>query len=258
MLVKLFLLTNTSYKLIRSACEYLLEDVVKELGLKDWHAIFDWIIVQAKKPSWFNVPNRPFREFDLNTEQFVLSHVKEMKKNRVYFGGCLNEFNQMTGLQSHEVLYFGDNVTSDLTGPFKAGQWKTCGIVRELEKEVSVNNNPVFVSMLLQILDIENLLHDAQHLKDPNSMAILNSLREARHDLRDKMKRIYNTQFGSIFRTHSTRTLYFHFLARYSDLYTSRVTNMLQYDMGHCFQPRRSFYDHEPNYWMPDAADHSL
>ncbi|ETO22162.1 hypothetical protein RFI_15038, partial [Reticulomyxa filosa] len=160
--IKLFLLTNVNYKLIRDSCEYLMEDVIKELGVKDWHVIFNWIVVQAKKPSWFNVPNRPFREFDLKTEQFVLSHVKEMKHNGLYFGGCLNEFHQMTGLRSHQVLYFGDNVTSYLTGPFKAGKWKTCAIVKQLEDEVEVNNSPEFMSTLLHILDIENLLHAAQ------------------------------------------------------------------------------------------------
>lgn len=71
-------------------------------------------------------------------------------------------------------------------------------------------------------------------------------LSKERDKYRNVIKKRYNEQFGSIFRTHSTRTLFFHRLARYSDLYTSHVTNLLKYPLHHKFGSRRQFYDHEP------------
>ncbi len=68
--------------------------------------------------------------------------------------------------------------------------------------------------------------------------------------MRDKLLECYNEQFGSIFRTHASRTLYFHDLGRFSDLYTSNVANMMGYPPYYQFMPRRQFYEHEPNYHM--------
>ena len=259
---RIFLLTNSSFDYIDSACNYLFEDVVSSLGLKHWTEVFNWTITRAQKPKWFNRSSKvsassKFKQLNIHQKTCSISGanaapfkaVDHVEEHGVYVGGSLGEFHRLTKLRNDQVIYFGDNIGSDLSGPSKTGQWKTVAIIKELEREIEVNNNEDFRKSLSYLLDVEHLWFDAQHLRDLGDEMINDQLTELgreRGKYRDLIKREYNQQFGSIFRTHSTRTLFFHRLAKYSDLYTSRVTNMFQYPLYYKFGARRQFYDHEP------------
>eukprot|EP01084_Bolivina_argentea_P276708 472208_1 len=254
---KIFLLTNSCYDYINDACHYLFEDVISDLGVKHWTEVFDWTFCEARKPKWFSSSSK-FRKLNFNQlkystprelSQLTFKPIESLEKHGVYIGGSLKEFHILTGLRNDQVIYFGDNVGSDLIGPSKTGQWKTVAIIKELEREIQVNNDTDFRKNLSYLLDLEHLWFDGQHLREENDDEINNALSELsneRNMYRDLIKRQYNEKFGSIFRTHSTRTLFFHRLARYSDLYTSKVTNMLEYPLYYKFGARRQFYDHEP------------
>ncbi len=101
------------------------------------------------------------REFSRESNHFKLTPVKEFTEHGLYYGGSLSEFSKMTGLTT-DVLYFGDSITSDITGPFQSGQWKTCAIVPELENEIIVNNDRNFQKLLLILIEIEHLMFDSQ------------------------------------------------------------------------------------------------
>ena len=255
----IFLLTNSSYDYIDHACEYLFEDAVQDLGLKHWTQVFNWTFTQAQKPKWFsktgkhsaavkfrplNIENNPANE---TIKEHLNGHTKtpfkavdHLEEFGVYVGGSLQEFHRLTQLRNDQVIYFGDNVGSDLIGPSKTGQWKTVAIIKELEREIQVNNDDDFRKNLSYLLDVEHLWFDAQHLKEMDDGSeefkgiteMLSELSAERGRYREIIKKKYNNNFGSIFRTHATRTLFFHRLARYSDLYTSKVTNM-SYDEMH-------------------------
>jgi len=254
---KLFLLTNSSFDFINNACNYLFEDVVKDLQLQHWTQVFNWTFVSAQKPKWFQLKQSASAKFrrlnrneltGLSNAPFTLKPIEELQQHAVYVGGSLEEFHRLTRLDNDQVIYFGDNLGSDMMGPSKTGQWKTVAIIKELESEIDVNNHTPFKNDLAFLLDVEHLWYDAQHLKDLNDANIdimLSDLSLQRDTYRNKVKTYYNQQFGSVFRTHSTRTLFFHRLARYSDLYTSKVTNMLAYPLYYKFGARRQFYDHE-------------
>eukprot|EP01083_Nonionella_stella_P111024 325417_1 len=247
---KVFLLTNTKYDYLDNACEYLFEDVVSDLGLSHWTQLFDWTFTCASKPKWFNSRSR-FRSYSppSTRHEAPFKAVDTLEDCGVFTGGSLQEFHRLTRLRNDQVIYFGDNIGSDLIGPSRTGQWKTVAVIKELEREIEVNNDDQFRSDLSYLLDIEHLWFDAQHLRDLNDDDINNKLSELRKErgiYREIIKKRYNQQFGSIFRTHVTRTLFFHRLVRYSDLYTSKVTNMLEYPLYYKFGARRQFYDHEP------------
>lgn len=260
---QIFLLTNSSYDYINNACDYLFEDVVTDLGLKHWTQVFNWTFTCAQKPKWFsktgkhanvkfrplNIENNPANDINGNNNLIPFKSIDHLEEHGVYTGGSLQEFHKLTQLRNDQVIYFGDNVGSDLIGPSKTGQWKTVAIIKELEREIEVNNDTEFRKCLSYLLDVEHLWFDAQHLKSQKNEEInkmLSELSDERGEYREIIKRKYNQQFGSIFRTHATRTLFFHRLARYSDLYTSKVTNMLEYPLNYKFGARRQFYDHEP------------
>jgi len=63
------------------------------------------------------------------------------------------------------------------------------------------------------------------------------------------LQRHFKTGFGSIFRTFESRSLFAHHLGHHCDLYTSSITNFLEYPLHVSFHPRRNFHSHEPNLW---------
>lgn len=60
------------------------------------------------------------------------------------------------------------------------------------------------------------------------------------------LKSLCNERFGSMFRTHHNPSYFSRRMARFADIYTSKLTNLLQYSTTHTFYPRRTFLPHEP------------
>lgn len=64
-------------------------------------------------------------------------------------------------------------------------------------------------------------------------------------------KNVFNKQFGSVFRTYNNPTYFSRRLFRFADIYTSNITNLLQYSVQHTFYPRRGVMPHEySSYFM--------
>jgi len=257
---KLFLITNNSFQNVNNGMAFLFENIVKDFGLKNWTQVFDIVITEAKKPSWFS-SSRKFREYEMETNTIKFAPIMNKKNNNnIYVGGCLAEFERLTGITSENVLYFGDSIGSDLSGPYKVCQWKTCAILRELNDEINLNNDLNFRKVLTELLEIDHLLQDSQLIVSNSTgneqiegQKLLDELRTLRSIARTNTKEVYNARFGSVFRTHSTRTLFFHEMAKYSDIYCGEITYMCDYAPNHLFNCRRLFYDHEPNYWYIES-----
>lgn len=62
---------------------------------------------------------------------------------------------------------------------------------------------------------------------------------------RKDTKEMFNTHFGSVFRTHDNPTYFSRRLFRFADVYTSRLTNLNNYSSNHTFFPRRGVLPHE-------------
>ncbi|KAL3309396.1 5'-nucleotidase domain-containing protein 3, partial [Cichlidogyrus casuarinus] len=84
------------------------------------------------------------------------------------------------------------------------------------------------------------------HLKSAQAIAMVNEWLEERKILRYHTKSIFNPYFGSIFRTFHNPSNFAQRLGQYSVLYTSSVTNLLNYSIDHVFYPRRKILPHEP------------
>ncbi|ETN81730.1 hypothetical protein NECAME_17838 [Necator americanus] len=131
--------------------------------------------------------------------------------------------------------------------------WRTAAVVPELAREIRIQNDDVYrrniqwLEMLTAI--IEEYQAGAQ--EDPESTEIINKWRNERSRLREGAKSLFNPQFGSLFRTFHNMTHFSRRLNRLSDVYTSRVPNMLKYDLNHCFFPRRNALPHENLHSVP-------
>lgn len=58
-------------------------------------------------------------------------------------------------------------------------------------------------------------------------------------------KKVFNKQFGSVFRTYNNPTYFSRRLFRFSDIYTSNISNLVNYSTSHTFYPRRGVMPHE-------------
>lgn len=114
--IKVFLLTNSDFRyrcgvivLVHffSFCISCSNCVMTYLLGTEWKSFFDYVIVSAAKPKFFQEGSQ-LREVDLATGNLrVGKQPKELLKGRVYNGGSIALFEQLTGAKGDKVLYVG-------------------------------------------------------------------------------------------------------------------------------------------------------
>jgi len=169
-----------------------------------------------------------------------------LKQGQAYDGGSLHEFERLTRLYSSQVLYAGDHVSADLLDPSERAMWKTVAIIKEISHEIYVMSTREFKTSLTKLLEIEALIDYAQRLTDDETKADAAELKKQRKVLRRSLLQMFNSHFGSVFRTSSHRTAYFFLMSRFADIYCSDISCFLNYPLNYCFYAKRSFFPHEP------------
>lgn len=97
-------------------------------------------------------------------------------------------------------------------------------------------------------LTLEHLIEKTMHMSNgdrESSRTLRLEWLEEREAMKLWFKRRYNPYFGSIFRAHNNPTFFSRRLSRFSDLYTSNVTNLLNYPIDFHFIPKRIDLAHE-------------
>ncbi|XP_075219255.1 5' nucleotidase C isoform X2 [Lycorma delicatula] len=234
---KLFLVTNSPYNFVNKGMQWIVGP--------DWEIFFDVIIVQARKPMFFTDESRPIRLYDKRSETQLWDRVTRLEKGNIYFEGTVAQLQDMTGWRGSEVLYFGDHPYSDLADVTLEHGWRTAAVISELTHEIKTLNKEKFKKNVNWLQMLTQLIEDWQDVDDPEAIAAVEEWMKERDQLRQDIKRIFNKQFGSVFRTYHNPTYFSRRLFRFADIYTSSVTNLLQYSVHHTFYPRRGVMPHE-------------
>ncbi|KAK8785557.1 5' nucleotidase C [Amblyomma americanum] len=232
---QMFLVTNSPFKFVDVGMRYMIGP--------DWQDIFDVVIVQARKPKFFTDQHRPFRVYDPGTKSQLWERVTKLEKNRVYIEGTVTQLQAMTGWCGNNVLYFGDQIYSDLADLTLNYGWRTGAIIWELANEIKILNSEEFRHTVSWLQSLQHLIEEMQDHEDIEDF--IEQLLQERDQLRKTTKSLFNANFGSIFRTHHNPTYFSRRLFRYSDIYMSHVTNLLNYSLRHTFYPRRGALPHE-------------
>lgn len=230
----------------------------------DWTNLFDLVICNARKPDFFTSKNKPFREFNYQTNSKSWERITSFKKNNIYYEGNLFDMLKHTGWIRNQVLYFGDHIYGDLAEPFLKHGWRTGAIINEIEHEVSIMNKLEYQRRFCWLVNLEQLIEKSMFLldDDDNTYArdplvenshlfkmTANEIRAAllkeRETLKDYSKSSFNPHFGSIFRSYNNPSFFTRRLSRFADIYTSNVTNLLDYPIDCHFMPRRTDLAHE-------------
>jgi hypothetical protein len=106
---------------------------------------------------------------------------------------------------------------------------------------------------LQQISALEELMRQVQnHLRTRGqnqervqSPEFVWQLVEVHEHIQNKMEKMINTNFGSVFRADNHPSQFAFFVQRYVDIYSARLENLLEYPSSHTFYPNRISLPHE-------------
>ncbi|XP_014239344.1 5'-nucleotidase domain-containing protein 3 isoform X2 [Cimex lectularius] len=234
---KLFLITNSPYQFVNRGMSYMVGP--------SWEEFFDLIIVQARKPLFFSDDTCPLRIYDKTVNTHYWNKVSKIEKGVIYYEGSLRQMQELTEWKGSEVLYFGDHPYSDLADVTLEHGWRTGAIIQELMHEIKTLNKEDFKKNCNWLQMLTQLIEEHQDSDDPEAGQILGSWMQERDKIRQDIKKVFNEQFGSVFRTYHNPTYFSRRLFRFADIYTSSVTNLLQHSVKHVFYPRRGVMPHE-------------
>lgn len=154
----------------------------------------------------------------------------------------------MTKLKGSQVVYFGDHLFTDLREPSRISGWRTGVIIAELEHEVRTQNTRLYRDTLKSMLLLEESLRRLDLKCDKSRSEVQNLAKELHEEIgrrRQLSKQMFNTYFGSVFRTHTNATIFAYMLQRYADIYTSKLENFDFYPLDFVHHAEREFLSHE-------------
>ncbi|CAD5226772.1 unnamed protein product [Bursaphelenchus xylophilus] len=245
---ELFIVTNSPFTFMNAGMTYMLGP--------EWGRFFKYIVVSSKKPGFFQ-GNSPFRLYNECTDSVSFEKVERLEAGKIYSGGNIREFSSKAFFKRRGVLYFGDHIYSDLAEPMLQLGWRTAAIVPELAREIRTQNTDGFRLKVLWLETLSQLIeqHQKYGKQEISAEKVIRGWAEERKRLRLELKCMFNAQFGSMFRTFHNPTFFCRRLIRLSDIYTSRLPNLIQYDDDHTFFPRRNALAHEPYLPEPEIVD---
>jgi 5'-nucleotidase len=272
---KIFLLTNSLYDYSNAVMSYLLDGERK--AYPSWRNYFDAIIVGASKPAFFT-EKRPFVQIDPATGQEMDVKVRQLSRDRVYQGGNIFDFENMTNVRGDRVLYVGDHIYGDMIRLKKVHTWRTAMVVQELDMENRTSERLEEQINDLELLDrrrrnleseidyqvtmlkqLQRVIEDSDPSLRPEleevkrqAKTTLDSLRARARMIEDEVEalessidRAYNPHWGPIFREGHETSRFGSQVNEYADLYTSRVSNFLSYSPLRYFRAPRHQMPHE-------------
>uniref|UniRef100_A0A1A8KU69 5'-nucleotidase domain containing 3 n=1 Tax=Nothobranchius kuhntae TaxID=321403 RepID=A0A1A8KU69_NOTKU len=233
---RMFLITNSPFDFVNRGMSYIVGE--------DWRDLFDVVIVQADKPSFFNDRRKPFRRVT-DKGALLWDRIHRLERGQIYKQGNLYEFLRLTGWRGSKVLYFGDHIYSDLADLTLKHGWRTGAIIPELRKEIKIMNTQQYAHMMTWLQALTGLIEQMQVHRDPATRAVVEEWIKEREAMKPHTKDIFNAQFGSLFRTDHNPTYFSRRLSRFADIYMATISCLLNYDLKHIFFPRRTPLQHE-------------
>src|SRR5205085_5779123 len=74
-----------------------------------------------------------------NGQPMPNGEIRHLSRDKVYQGGNVVAFEQLTGIKGEQVLYIGDHIYGDILRLRKQHMWRTAMVLQELEREISVS-----------------------------------------------------------------------------------------------------------------------
>lgn len=278
---KLFVLTNSEYYYTEKVMDFLLDS--DNLEYTSWRDYFEIIIVNGRKPSFFNGKN-PFYLVDESTEADLPLPPGPLEQGKIYSQGNYLALEALIGAQGNQILYVGDHIFGDVLRSDKDSNWQTVLVVEELESELrkteELRDRQLRMRRLTNKLDklhyelhmYSSQLNTLQRLEqsevsftEPERRALektrdeLNSnLALCRKDIERTEKKIrhlrseisdyYHPVWGPLFHVEDEMSRFAVQVRGYASLYTSRVSNFFFHPLERYYKSLRDIMPHDR--WM--------
>ncbi len=273
---KLLLITNSEWRHTRAMLDYGFGPHLSD-GVT-WNDLFDIIIVEARKPSFFEQANPAFEV--VNDEGLLKPIVGVPKPGQVLLGGHAGLVEEMLGLSGSQILYLGDHAFGDVQVSKNLRRWRTALIVRELEEEIHAQEafrpEQLRLSELMERktelehrfseeqLKLQRMVHGPGSGRKSKTKDLKANMERTRQALADLDKRItplaiqsaelLNPKWGLLMRTGNDPSYLGRIMERHADIYTSRVSNFLHRTPFAFFRARRSGLPHDEAVGRVSAA----
>ncbi len=242
---KLFLLTNSEVTYTAAIMDHLVGGPTGS-----WEDLFDLVVCFARKPGFFVARG--------DGEPVARGSCPRMpnRKGHCYVGGDSFFLEKMIGSSGDEILYFGDHTYGDILRSKKSVGWRTAMIVPEVEQEVAAMRPFRDDWRALAVLEdrLEDLVMERDHLRavkdgSPDRILELDKLvsealgRRAR--LQRNLRSALNPHWESLFREGRAASRLGKQVMEFACIYTSRVSNFLNYPADKFFARPVEVLPHE-------------
>lgn len=241
---KLFLLTNSEPAYTGAVMQHL---VGGEPG--SWVDLFDLVICSAGKPGFF-VKRGDGEPIAVGQDARLPN-----RNGNCFLGGDSFFLEKQLGIRGDGILYFGDHTYGDILRSKKSVGWRTAMIIPEVEDELQA------LSPLIETLgelgrvekSLDDLVMRKDHLRtvggDPDEIAALTALVTQglgrRGALQRKIKSAFNPHWESVFREGRAASRLGRQVMEFACIYTSRVSNFLNYPADKFFARPVEILPHE-------------
>ncbi|KAI4338597.1 hypothetical protein MLD38_023635 [Melastoma candidum] len=268
---KLLLITNSDYhytdKMMKHSFNRFLPN---DMG---WRDLFDIVIVSARKPEFFQM-SHPM--YEVVTGEGLMRPCFKAQTGGLYSGGSAQMVENSLNIHGDEILYVGDHIYTDVSQSKVHLRWRTALICRELEEEYSAlirsrEERALLVGLINQkevVGDSFNQLRlalqrrtagrpaqtlAATNMEDQELTDSLQKLLLVMQRLDEKIAPMleadgehFNKRWGYLSRaglwdkSHLMRQI-----EKYADIYTSRVSNFLNYTPFMYFRSQEQSLAHD-------------
>jgi len=240
-----------------------------------WKNFFDVVVVAAKKPAFFQ-ERRPLLEV-LGSETRPASF--PLERGKVYEGGNLHDLERAFGVTGDQILYVGDHIYGDILRSKKESAWRTAMIIQELEQEMRayeactddfaratvledqrehLEDDLRFYQARFKELSkssanktngASNPANEAERQRVKRAVErVRGLLRQAETEL-DSIEQRCDERFhpfwGSLLKEANEQSSFGDQVEEYACVYTSRVSNFLQYSPQQHYRSPRDVMAHE-------------
>lgn len=246
---KLMLITNATWPYTRAMMAYAFDRYLPQGST--WRDLFDAVIVEASKPSFFTESAPLFRIVD-DDAGTLSPHRGKLEPGEVYFGGNAGQVEDSFDLSGDQILFVGDHLFGDVHISKAYLRWRTALILRELESEVDSligfrddqrrleelmarkARLEAEMGTLRLVLQREREGYAPPPVEVAGAAGELEEVRRSLAELDEEIAplaiaagRLRHRAWGPLMRAGIDKSLFARQVERYADVYTSRVSNFL-------------------------------
>lgn len=271
---RLLLITNSDYiytdKMMRHSFNRFLPNDM------NWRDLFEMVIVSARKPEFFQM-SHPL--YEVVTTDGLMRPCFKARPGGLYSGGSAQMVENSLGIHGDEILYVGDHIYTDVSVSKVHLRWRTALICRELEEEYNaLIHSREHRAKLVELINQKEVIGDlfnqlrlalqrrtkgrpaqtlaATHMDDKeltesvqNLLIVMQRLDEKIAPMLEQDGEHFSKRWGYLSRaglwdkSHLMRQI-----EKYADIYTSRVSNFLNYTPFMYFRSQEQTLAHDSSY----------